>query len=151
MAQLFPVNPIVEELNSKSDTKLVFTPLIEEEYTNLKKELDRFQTFPKLSPKREELDKELKKKHKIKFSDIVALGDTKLETRLANQYIENNILRCVGVDKRNYKCFVHNDWRQLGQMALPNHEDGRCSWNCLMRKLGEPKFGVIYNITSNDN
>lgn len=144
MANLFPSQPIIETLTIDKGKLLVFTPLTEEEYTALKAEHDKWKAYPKLSPKRDEMDKAFKNKYGVMFYDIIALGDTVMETRLANQYIENTTLRCAGIEKRNYKCFVHSDWRQHNCMNLPHHEDGGCSWNCLMEKLKHPEYGVIY-------
>ena len=152
MTNLFPVKPIVEELNNVNGKRLVFTPLTKEQCDNLKKELERFQTFPKLSNKRSDLDRELNIKHKITYSGIIAIGSTTLETRLANTYIENNMFETGDKDKtrikkRNYKCFANTDWQNpTNKMNLPYHEDGGCAWNCLMQKLRHPEYGVIYNI-----
>lgn len=145
MANLFPFKPIIETLSIDKDKKLVFTPLLKEEFDGLKLEHDKWKSYPKLSPKREEMDNELKKKYGITYFDILALGDTIMETRLANQYVEHYIEKYNETEKRNYKCFVNKEWRSRNAMNLPYHEDGGCSWRCLMQKLKYPTHGVIYS------
>ena len=149
MKDLFPNNARVETLKIEGGKILLFTPLTEEEHNNFKFELQRYNTTPKSSGKREELNKELYKIVKFTFDDVIAIGDTKLETRLANQYIDSVIWSTgdIGRDrikKRSFKCFAGNDWKGSNQMNMPYHEDGGCAWNCLIQSLGSPKYGIIY-------
>lgn len=154
---MFPSNPIVEVLNTQHDKKdltnsrlLVFTPLTKEEHDKLSNKLIHYQTFPRLSTKRMELNEELKKLFDFTYADIIAIGDTVMEVRLANTYIESNKVHVNTIERNNYKCFVNHDWKELSIMNLPHHEDGGCSWNCLMQKLRMPEYGIIYTIANKD-
>lgn len=159
MKNLFPTKPTIELLNVQRDKRntadtnyLVFTPISKEEHDNFVDALRHYQMFPKAAPKRIELDATLLKAHKISFENIIAIGTTDMDTRAANGYIESNTLNINGVVRRNYKCFVNKDWKDpQNKMNLPYHDDGGCSWNCLMQKLKHPKYGVIYLIPSNQS
>lgn len=154
MRDLFPTKPIVEVLNNQydKDTKtikkiLLFTPLTEDEHDGLSKELTRYLLFPKMSSKRIEIDIPFQKLYAFSLSDIVALGTTDIENRLANTYIEYVDTKINDIAKKAYKCFVYKDWKDPKNRAnVSYHDDGGSSWNCLMEKLRMPKFGVIYTI-----
>lgn len=151
MKNLFGTNPVNEVLQVKEGKVLFFTPLTEELCNAFTFELQRFTSFPKTSPRRNELNKELYDAHKILFTDIVAIGDTNMETRQANGYIESNTIKINDIVRRQYKCFVNADWREpKNKMNLPYHDDGGCAWNCLMDKLKRPAFGIIYSIKETD-
>jgi hypothetical protein len=159
MKNIYPINPIIEVLNVQQDNKansevklLLFTPLTKKQHDMFKDKLSLYLTYYKTSPKREELNLELKKHHNFTFADIIAIGDTKLETRLANGYIENIVTKTMNdVVKRNYKCFVNSDWKEpKNKMNLNYHDDGGCSWNCLMQKLKQPEYGVLFTIPIKD-
>lgn len=146
MKNLFPETPIRELLSIKEGKAILFTPLNEKEYNNLMEYIKAYSTFPKGSNKRKEYNDKLEKYHTITFDDILAIGETTIETRLANSYIEMNFMDCSGVKKRNYKCFVFHNWRKNNITNNPMHQDGSCSWNCLMTKLRHPKYGIVYTI-----
>ena len=146
MKNLFPEKPIRELLNIKEGKGILFTPLTEQEYNNLVEYVRTYSTFPKNSPKRSELNSKLTKYHLISFDDILAIGETTMDTRLANSYIEMNFMDCSGAKKRNYKCFVFPNWRKNNITNNPMHQDGSCSWNCLMTKLRHPKYGIVYTV-----
>ena len=154
MKDLFPTKPIVEVLNTQYDknTKtikkiLLFTPLTEKEHNVFSKELTKYLLFPKMSNKRIEIDIPFQKLHKFSLSDVVALGSTDIETRLVNTYMEFVNTKINDVPKKAYKCFVYKDWRDPQNRAnTPYHEDGGCSWKCMIQKLRMPKYGVIYTI-----
>ena len=153
MTKIFPLRPTIELLNVVHDknyptTKfMVFTPLTENEHDRFNTFLHEYLTYPNHSDKRVRLDVQLYKIFGFCFGDVVALGDTKLEPRLASTWLESNKLRFDKIEKNNYKCFVYKDWKDpQNKMNLPYHESGACSWNCLMVKLKNPKFGVVYNI-----
>jgi len=157
MKTMFPAIPTIEVLNTQTDKNttvrklLLFTPLTEKEHDKFVDALTHYLTFPKLSPKRKDLDAQLEKIHKITFANIVAIGDTQMETRLANGYIEHISSNSNNVIKNNYKCFVNKDWKEpTNKMNLNYHDDGGCSWNCLMQKLKMPKYGIIYSIPIED-
>lgn len=152
MRNLFPTTPNVTPLNVESNKVLIFSPLTKSMCEELNLELKHYLTFPKQSTKRTIIDDELEKHHGFKFSDIVAIGDTKLETRLANSYIAQETITINDIKRRNYKCFVNKDWRNpTNKMNLPYHDDGGCAWNCLMLKLKNPEYGIIFTIsTTND-
>lgn len=151
MKKLFGINPINEVLNVENNKILIFTPLTEEVCNAFNFELQHFLSFPKISNRRKEINSELYESNKIQFTDIVAIGDTKMETRQANGYIENQLVKINDITRRSYKCFVNKDWKEpKNMMNLPYHDDGGCAWNCLMDKLNRPKFGIIYSILLED-
>lgn len=150
MKELFPLNPITEILNVDNEAKkiLLFTPLKKKENEKLSDALRRYMIFPKKSVKRDELDNTLERIHRFGFKDIIAIGDTNIETRSANNYIENIHLKINDLPRRSFKCFVNKDWKNpTNRMNLPYHDDGGCSWNCLMKKLKNPEYGVIFSIS----
>lgn len=157
MKNLFPKNAQVIVLKEDNNKVLLFTPLSEVECEILKTEVKHYMQLPNRSDKKNELDDNFYNIFRFKFADILGIGDNKVEPRLANLYIENNSITYFGkekgisVTKRNYKCFVRNDWK-TGSTSInaPYHEDGGCSWNCLMQKLKYPKFGVIYGMRIED-
>ena len=152
MKHLFPTNPTVEILKEENSKVTIFVPLEERMCNDLRNEFQTFVSFGKNLEKRAEYNKVFNFYHGFGFNNILALGDTKIETRLANTYIQSNYQRYFGhgkeaVNKRNYKCFVNKDW-ESGEtpMGMPYHEDGGCAWNCLMQKLRNPEFGIIFEI-----
>lgn len=152
MRDLFPKTPIVEVLNNQydKDTKtikklLLFTPLTKEQHDRFSEELTRYLLFPKNSNKRIEIDIPFQKIYKFSLSDVVALGATDMETRLANKYMEYITIKVNDVDKKEYKCFINSDWRDP-KSHIHYHDDGGCSWKCLMQKLKMPEYGIIYTI-----
>jgi hypothetical protein len=146
MKKSFPENPIAELLSIKEGKAIIFTPLTEEQQTKLLEYIKAYSLVAKSISKKQELNDQLKKYHKITFDDILAIGGTTIETRLANSYMEMNYMDCSGVKKRNYKCFVFKNWRKNNITNNPMHQDGSCSWNCLMTKLHHPKYGVVYTV-----
>lgn len=152
MKNSFPIKPIVELLNVQQDlktktTKLtLFTPLDKKTHEALSQTITYYFTFPKNSKKRDEISQEFIRLHNFNFIDILAIGNSSLETRLANLYIQHIPVIINGIEKKNYKCFVNKNWRTIGQLNAPLHEDGGCSWNCLMDKLHRPEYGIIYTV-----
>lgn len=146
MKKSFPEKPIAELLSIKEEKAILFTPLTEEQQTKLIEYIKAYSLVAKSPNKKQELNDQLRKHHKITFDDILAIGGTSIETRLANSYMEMNFMDCSGVKKRNYKCFVFKNWRKNNITNNPMHQDGSCSWNCLMTKLHHPKYGVVYTI-----
>lgn len=152
MKNVFPVNPVVEVLNTKINKEtnevstILFTPLTEEQVDNFTLLIKYFNTFPKNHNKRKDLAIELLTTHHLDFANILAIGDTSISPKLVNGYIESLPIKINEIPKNNYKCFVNKDWKTIGQMNLPYHEDGGCSWNCLMTKTKHPAFGIIYSV-----
>lgn len=155
MKAIYPSNPIIEVLNvQEANDKnpevklLLFTPLTKEQHDGLKIKLSIYLAYHKTSPKKVELNLEFKKHHGFTFADIIAIGDTKMENRQATGYIESIVTKTMtDVVKRNSKCFVNKDWKDpKNKMNLNYHDDGGCSWNCLMQKLKQPKYGILYVI-----
>lgn len=152
MKNLFTDKFRFEVLNVTNDKILIFSPLKKEVCEELHNELKRYLLFPKVSGKRSDCDAELYRNNFLKFSDIIAIGSTQMETRLANSYIEMIVTKFNEAPRRMYKCFVNKDWKNpQNKLNLPYHDDGGCSWNCLMQKLKNPVYGLIFNIDSNDN
>jgi hypothetical protein len=155
MKNIYPSKPVIEQLNVQRDEKtselklLLFTPLTKEQHDLFEIELTKFLIYPKTSNKRVELNALLYKFHNFTFSDIIGLGDTSIDTRLANTYIESEIVKINDIVKRTCKCFVNKDWRTPKNNII-YHEDGGCSWNCLMEKLKHPKYGIIFTIRFED-
>jgi hypothetical protein len=150
----FPLNPVRIVLSVQTNVRtgakevILFTPLKKEECDLLTVDVRRYIQFPKTNSAKTELDAAFLRVHKFSLSNILSIGDTKLETRLANIYIENTSSKYSDILKRNYKCFVNADWKNpINKVNLPYHEDGGCSWNCLMDKLRRPEFGVIYTMS----
>lgn len=150
MKKLFPVTTPVTILNGNEETSIIFMPLSEKECNKLKDEISYLNTYLKSSKKRAELNSEFKSLFKFTLEDIIAIGDNKIETRLANTLIEHHTIKIQDIVKKNFKCFVNSDWKTIGTMNLPYHEDGGCSWNCLMEKLRHPEFGVIFKIDTSE-
>jgi hypothetical protein len=155
MKETYPINPVIELLNTQVDKKdesnvrlLLFTPLTKIENDKLQQKLTLYLQYPKNSAKRRELDEQFKSHHKFSLADIIALGDTKMETRQANGFIENVTVKMMNdVVKHSYKCFVNDDWKEpKNRLNLNYHDDGGCSWNCLMQKLKHPEYGVLFTI-----
>ena len=154
MKDLFPKKPIVELLNNQYDKDgktikklLLFTPLTNNEHERFSKQLTNYLMFPKNSKKRIEIDIPFQKQYSFSLSNVVALGETDMETRLANSYIEFVDTKINDVAKKSYKCFVNKDWRDpQNKINLSYHDDGGCSWKCLMQKLKMPKYGIVYTI-----
>jgi hypothetical protein len=94
-----------------------------------------------------EADEILNKKCIIKFGfsiiNIIAFGDTEMSKDLANKIIEY-CPNCGTERISAYKCFVNPAWKKDAENHLIIHENGQCSWNCLMEMFHKPKFGVIY-------
>jgi hypothetical protein len=137
---------IAEILSIKEGKAILFTPLAQEQFSDLIEHIRVYTTIPKQSPKRKELETEFRKCNRISFDDVLGIGDTKIETRLANSYMENTTMNCSGAIKRNYKCFVFKNWKENNITNNPMHQDGSCSWNCLMTKLHHPKYGIVYTV-----
>jgi hypothetical protein len=153
MKNSYPVTPIIEVLNTQIDKNtgakrlLLFTPLKKKEHDSFCNRLTLYLQHHKTSSKRKEMDIELEKQYNFTFGDVVACGNTEMETRQANSYIEATALKINEVWRRNYKCFVNKDWKNPeNRLNLPYHDDGGCSWNCLMTKLKNPKYGVLFTI-----
>jgi hypothetical protein len=151
MKNMYPINAEINILNTTKDKDghrvLIFTPLNEKQHNKFCEQLTLYNTYPRSSPKKLDMNNQLLKLHNFSFTDIVAIGDTKMETRQANNYIENHPININSLSKRNYKCFVNHGWEEgCNAMNLPYHEDGGSSWNCLMEKLKQPKFGIIFSI-----
>lgn len=148
MKELFPMKPIITILNDTGVIATIFTPLSENEYLKLSAEISHINSFPKTSHMRADLNEAFARHHKFILDNIIAIGDTKIENRFANMLIEHTKTKICDTVKSNFKCFVNEDWKKIGIMNLPFHEDGGSSWNCLMSKLKNPKFGVIFKIPS---
>jgi len=144
------MKPTIIILNDTGVISTIFTPLSETECNKLSSEITHINSFPKTSPKRQELNDSFYKHHKFILDNIMFIGDTKLENRSANLLIEHTKVKICDVVKSNYKCFVNENWKTIGCMNLPYHEDGGSSWNCLMTKLRNPQYGVIFKIPSED-
>lgn len=148
--KVMPIKPITEVLNSNDKEILIFTPLKEDEFNKMNNAVKKYLSFNKNSEKRKALDKELYIECKILFANIVAIGDAKIENRLASNYIEYTSEKYDTIIKKNFKCFVNINWKERNIMNLPHHEDGGSSWKCLISKLNNPIYGMIYNIATND-
>jgi len=146
MKNSFPTMPIVELLSVKEEKAILFTPLTKEQFVDIAEHIRAHATIPKTSPKKKELEDEFKKCNRLSFNDILGIGDTKIETRLANSYMEATTMNCSGTIKRNFKCFVFKNWRENNITNNPMHQDGSCSWNCLMTKLHHPQYGIVYTV-----
>lgn len=153
MKRLYPKKPIIEILNTETNKKdptkknlILFTPLTEDEFRYLDAAMIRYATFPKGSQKKKELDDLLYKEHSFTFDRIIAAGDTTMDTRQANSLIEHATTKINDIVKNTYKCFVNLNWQIPSKYNIIFHEDGGCSWNCLMLKLKNPTHGVIFSI-----
>jgi len=154
MKNIYPSNPVVEQLIIKEDKTnilkiILFTPLTKQQCDEFIITLDKYLVFPKLSNKRIELNNLLYKYHNFTFDDIIGLGDTKLDTRSVNSYIESVPVKLNDTVKKSFKCFVNKDWREP-KFNVVYHEDGGCSWNCLMQKLRNPEYGIVFSIPYTD-
>lgn len=150
MKNLYPIDKKVTVLNEVTDKEIgiviLFSVLTKKQHDNFCSKLTLYNSHKKGSLKRNELDHELNTLYNFTFADIRAIGDTKIDGRTANGYIDNNTININGIAKRNYKCFV-NEWEDgCHAMNQPYHEDGGSSWNCLMQLLRNPEYGVIFTI-----
>lgn len=148
MKVLFPTKPIFEVLNTNHTEALVFTPLTEEEYTTIKEQIHRYVSIPKSNfALRNDLNAKLQAITGFTFDSVDALGTTAHDTRYFNQVIENIKIDLAGTQKRSYKCFTAKDWKTRHlTLGINLHDDGGCSWNCLMDKLRHPSHGIIYKM-----
>jgi len=150
MKNLFQSTPSINILKEENSTYTVFTAISKEQYDKLTEILQHFSAFPKHSLKRDELNNKFYNLYHFNLTDIIADGETTPDTRLMNSIIQNVTIKSENIVKRSYKCFVNSDWQKIGIMGIPFHEDGGCSWNCLMQKLKYPKYGIIYKIDIDD-
>ena len=157
MKKVYPINPIVEHLDTQADKKnpsiermVLFTPLTEDQYNHLDSAMTRYATLFKNDIKKQEMNDALYKQHHFTFDGILAVGDTQMDVRQANTLIHSIKTRINGIEKNNYKCFVNANWQESNDANIIYHEDGGCSWNCLIQKLKNPKYGVIFSIPLRD-
>lgn len=150
MKNLLPSSPKVIELSRNDDFITVFTPIEENHVNDIKGQIERLLMFSRGNTKRQVINDEFYKYHNFTLDDIVAIGDNSIESRFAASIIEHLNVKIQDVIKKNFKCFVFPDWKTIGQMNCPYHEDGKSSWNCLMEKLRHPQYGIIYKIKVED-
>ncbi len=68
-----------------------------------------------------------------KISDIYLIGDIK---EISSSTLHNLIPR---INQYEYKCYVSNHKHQT-----PIHESVKCSYNCALQALNNPKYAIIY-------
>ena len=146
MKNLFPSTPSISILKEEGSIYTVFTVLSKQQHDKITEILQHYASLPKSSIKKSDLNNQFYDLYKFNIYDIIADGDTKADSRLMNSIIQNVIIKSENIVKRSYKCFVNTHWEKIGIMGVPFHEDGSCSWNCLMQKLKYPKYGLIYKI-----
>lgn len=148
MKIMFPIKPTFEVLNSNFNEALVFTPLTKDEYETIKEQIHRYTSIPKYNTTlRGQLNDQLETITGFTFDQIDAIGTTDHDTRYFNQVIENLKIELASTQKRSYKCFTAKDWKTRHlTLGINLHDDGGCSWNCLMDKLKHPSHGIIYKM-----
>ena len=122
-----------EVLQTKGGKEYIIESLEKDVYEKMYEHLNTIKGM-KMNSDRIATVTEFKKQYGFHPENIIAIGD--------NSGITNIFLKPLipYYGKKGYHCYVKPELSEY----LIIHEDPLCSWNCLLNKMNNPKFMVIY-------